>query len=302
MDVQLDSTSDLSSFYDKVFNLNPIVIIIISVVVILYFVLFSSLGSNNESGASTNGSKHISIIILETILWTIFIILILLNGIYYIFGIDIVASIKNIFSNKAEVELKLNSKNIGSDDYLTNALLDNKLVNAVKDNVSNTKDAVERQLGNSKEVYHISDNKYTYKDAKAVCNAFNGRLANYKEIEESYKKGGDWCNYGWSEAQMALFPTQYDKWFKLQKIERHEHDCGRPGVNGGFIDNENVRFGVNCYGLKPNITPQEREKMSDTPLYPLTQKEINFNKRVEYWKDKLPDIMVAPFNNATWNM
>ena len=50
---------------------------------------------------------------------------------------------------------------------------------------------------------------------------------------------------------MAYFPTQYDKWKKLQTIKGHENDCGRPGINGGFIDNPNVRFGINCFGYKP---------------------------------------------------
>jgi hypothetical protein len=31
---------------------------------------------------------------------------------------------------------------------------------------------------------------------------------------------------------MALFPTQKETWDKLQKIKGHEHDCGRPGING----------------------------------------------------------------------
>ena len=31
----------------------------------------------------------------------------------------------------------------------------------------------------------------------------------------------------------------------MQKIEGHEHDCGRPGVNGGYIANPNVNFSRN---------------------------------------------------------
>ena len=50
---------------------------------------------------------------------------------------------------------------------------------------------------------------------------------------------------------MALYPIN-QTWKKFQKIEGHEHDCGRPGLNGGYIKNPNVRFGVNCYGTNPN--------------------------------------------------
>ena len=54
-------------------------------------------------------------------------------------------------------------------------------------------------------------------------------------MEDAYEDGADWCSYGWSEDQMAFFPTQKEKWKKLQKIEGHKHDCGRPGINGGYI-------------------------------------------------------------------
>ena len=29
-----------------------------------------------------------------------------------------------------------------------------------------------------------------------------------------------------------------------------KHACGRPGINGGFIDNPYIKFGANCYGVK----------------------------------------------------
>ena len=45
---------------------------------------------------------------------------------------------------------------------------------------------------------------------------------------------------------------------KTSKNKGHEHDCGRPGINGGFIDNPNVRFGVNCFGTKPAISAEEQ--------------------------------------------
>ena len=37
--------------------------------------------------------------------------------------------------------------------------------------------------------------------------------------------------------QMALYPTQKKTYNKLQTIKGHEHDCGRPGINGGYIAN-----------------------------------------------------------------
>jgi len=101
-----------------------------------------------------------------------------------------------------------------------------------------------------KQVFNVSNNLYTYEEAQKVCAAFDASLANYNQIEAAYNNGGEWCNYGWSDGQMAYFPTQKDTWEKLQNNPNTKHACGRPGINGGFIDNPYIRFGANCYGVK----------------------------------------------------
>ena len=100
---------------------------------------------------------------------------------------------------------------------------------------------------------------------------------------------------------MALFPTQQATFDNLQKIKGHENDCGRPGVNGGYMVNPNLRFGVNCYGNKPKITSEEEDLMQYTTPYPETAEDIAFQKRVEFWKNKVSDILVSPFNYNTWS-
>jgi hypothetical protein len=100
---------------------------------------------------------------------------------------------------------------------------------------------------------------------------------------------------------MALFPTQKLTFDNLQKIKGHEHDCGRPGVNGGYIANPNVKFGVNCFGYKPKITSEEEEMMQNTTPYPKTEKDINMEKQVDFWKTKIDDILLSPFNYSTWS-
>ena len=100
---------------------------------------------------------------------------------------------------------------------------------------------------------------------------------------------------------MALFPTQKNTFNELQKIKGHEHDCGRPGVNGGYIGNPNVKFGVNCFGYKPSITSEEEEMMQNTSPYPKTEKDILLEKKVDYWKNKIDDILVSPFNYNSWS-
>jgi hypothetical protein len=87
----------------------------------------------------------------------------------------------------------------------------------------------------------------------------------------------------------------------LQNIKGHEHDCGRPGVNGGFIANPDVRFGINCYGFKPKITSAEADGMKTAAIYPKTLKDMEKQQRVAYWQTKLSDILVSPFNNDVWS-
>jgi hypothetical protein len=66
------------------------------------------------------------------------------------------------------------------------------------------------------QVFNIPGNDYDYINAQALCAAYGSRLATYPEIENAYSNGGEWCNYGWSEGQMALFPTQLKSFEKLQ--------------------------------------------------------------------------------------
>ena len=284
-----DSTNTLSSglgtvannTYDYINNLllNPSVIIILVFVLILYVVLFMSLGNNVESPSSPSipSSDTGSSAIITIILVAFFIVLIIINGLQYFFGLDIIAKLKNLFTENPEVDITV----------------DTSRTEAIKAPVP--------EILIRKQVFNIPENDYIYPDAKALCSAYGARLATYKEVEETYKDGGEWCNYGWSDDQMALFPTQQKTYDKLQKITGHENDCGRPGVNGGYIANPKVKFGVNCYGYKPRMNSNEEELMATEPLYPKTLKDIAMENRVKYWKDKLSSILVSPFNHNTWS-
>jgi hypothetical protein len=100
---------------------------------------------------------------------------------------------------------------------------------------------------------------------------------------------------------MALFPTQKKTFDNLQNIKGHEHDCGRPGVNGGYMSNPKTKFGVNCFGYKPKMTQEEEELMQLNTPYPKTEKDILMEKKIDYWKTKINDILVSPFNYNNWN-
>jgi hypothetical protein len=154
------------------------------------------------------------------------------------------------------------------------------------------------------EVYNISNNLYTYEDAKAVCKAMGSRLATYDEIEDAYNNGAEWSSYGWSEDQHAYFPTQKETWTKLQKVKGHEHDLGRPGVNGGYFSNPNVRFGVNCYGVKPPMTDAEKALMNarKDQVYPKSKEDQALDAKVEFWKANRNKMLVLNgYNTKAWS-
>jgi hypothetical protein len=162
-------------------------------------------------------------------------------------------------------------------------------------------------LGNTvlkDQVFNISNNLYTYDDAKAICKSYGSRLATYDDIEKSYNDGGEWCNYGWSENQMIYFPTQKSTWNELQKDPKRKNNCGRPGINGGYIDNPYMRFGVNCYGKKPSPTTADLTLMNSkmNQITPKTPEDELLDKKVKYWKDNASQLLkINSFNNNKWS-
>ena len=171
------------------------------------------------------------------------------------------------------------------------SLLDN-IFPSTKDEADEEKDVAVA----ADEVFNVSNNLYTYDDAKSVCSSYGARLASYDEIEKAYNEGAEWCNYGWSEGQMAFFPTQKDTWSVLQRNKAHANDCGRPGVNGGYMANPHIKFGVNCYGKKPvaseaDLALMNAKKASLTPA----AKDATDPKKE--WKDAV----LNSFNKDKWS-
>jgi hypothetical protein len=160
------------------------------------------------------------------------------------------------------------------------------------------------QLEKPDQVFNVNNNYYTYDDARAVCKAFDSRLATYDEIEKAYDHGAEWCNYGWSEGQMAYFPTQKSTWNKLQESELNKNSCGRPGINGGYFANPHIKFGVNCFGKKPKPTNLEKNMMEtkqETPI-PKTEEEIALDEKVKYYKENGDQLLqLNSFSKDKWS-
>jgi hypothetical protein len=261
---------------------NPLILVVLTVIILFYYIVFSYLGYNVKypQQEQSGGMRFI-----EIVMWGLVVFLVLINGIQYFFKIDIKTAVKNVFSGKPEVDIQIEPEEVLKG----------------KKGKASSQPIEPRSKSSFGEVFNIPGNEYTYEQGKALCKAYGSKLASYTQIEDAYKSGAEWCNYGWSANQLALFPTQKTTWHNLQKIKGHEHNCGRPGINGGFIKNPNVRFGVNCYGNKPNITTEEQKLMKNMTPYPLTKEDKHINSLVEKYKKNLSEFLVSPFNYKSWN-
>jgi len=276
MEVNTTTTTDPVNYYNKFNNfiLNPIVFIIIILIIVSYFAFSSSLGNSENSGFKSITGENSDGNFMGIVIVAILVILIIVNAFQYFFSISVTAYLTDLFTNKPKVDIVVDQST-----YQPSPVPEIKF---------------------KKQVFNIPGNYYNYTNAKALCQAYGSKLATYQQIEDSYKNGAEWCNYGWSDGQMALFPTQQNTFDNLQKIQGHENDCGRPGINGGYMINQQLKFGVNCYGNKPKITSEEEELMKTTTPYPETAQDIAFQKQVDFWKNKVDDILVSPFNYNTW--
>ena len=147
----------------------------------------------------------------------------------------------------------------------------------------------------TKEVFYIEGNDFAYNDAAPLCAAYNAELATYDQVSDAFSKGAEWCGYGWSQGGMALFPTQESTWNLMQKEldETKRTVCGRPGVNGGYFDPK-LKFGVNCYGVKPN-------GKVNLPLPVPGTDPSAFNKLVDKFKKMIAGLSLSPFNRDVWS-
>lgn len=166
---------------------------------------------------------------------------------------------------------------------------------------SSTSAIVEKVLpGGGNEVFNVSSNKYTFYDAQPLCKALGAQLASYEQVKEAWNRGADWCNYGWVKGQMAVYPTSDETYQKLQAgPEEQRMACGRPGINGGFFDNPEMRFGVNCYGQKPTQSKHD-EKRAEKGA-PTSPDALAFDKKVNQFKSEADHIGIMPFNDGKWS-
>ena len=274
-DAYNESDSLVREFIDNTGNfiLHPFTL---TILVILALIIYVKNSVSPDPNSLTGG--------IENIIWILLTIVVIINILYYYFDI----SFRKIVTNTYEFILDI-FKSIK--DFLFTLFGIDEVVDESSPEETNSSPVV------SEEVFHIPGNKYTYTEADGLCKAFGARLATYDEIEDSYNKGGEWCSYGWSEGQMAYFPTQKDTFNQLQKYPDQKNNCGRPGVNGGYMANPYIKFGVNCYGIKPEMTNKDERYMKASETRVHKRNNINNGNNSQ----NIDNVIVASFNTKDWN-
>lgn len=174
----------------------------------------------------------------------------------------------------------------------------------LSDAVAHKSDEIIKKLTlRRKEVFNIDNNAFTYNQAKKVCKAYGAKLATYGQVAVAQKNGANWCNYGWSANKMALYPIQKKYHEKIESNPKTKGNCGKPGVNGGRFKKLNYKFGVNCYGYRPEGIDGQLVYTSD-PIYKKLAKEqkkkkTDIHKYRKFIRENI--VEVRPFNDQKWS-
>jgi len=272
-DIKPNIIKKLHEFED--FGENPYSIFTIIIFIIVFYAIIYLIRLPMDSL-----SKPVSVMLIETIAILLFVVILISDFFKYMLKVDLLSLIiEGIIEFINYVSIEPTSKPTPKPT------------------------ATEKPVLEGDEVFNIRNNLYTYDEAKSVCSIYGAKLANYDQLEKSYNDGGEWCNYGWSDGQMALFPTQKDTWNNLQKSDKTKNACGRPGINGGYIKNKNMRFGVNCYGKKPKPSDKEKSLMNANieDKIPESDSDKALRKKIEIWKNNSDKILLLKsFNKKDW--
>jgi len=264
---------------------------IILIVIGMFYFVITALGGGGFGGAgggdANNGENTMfaNTSIIEILLWAIFIVIVLLNGFQYFFNTNITTELSNLFSTTPKIAI---SEAVPAESVTATGDL-----------------GAGPSLKMRKQVFHIPASVYDYDNAKALCEAYGAKLANIDQMEEAHKSGAEWCSYGWSDNQMILYPTQKATWDELQKNTdpAKKNSCGRPGINGGYIDNASMKVGVNCYGPKPEMNVGSSKMMANIQNYESGKMlDPKHEARIQQMKDKINDVVIAPFNKGAWSL
>jgi hypothetical protein len=286
------SLSSFKGFAENPYSIFTVVVFLLAFYTAIYFVQIPM----------TSIAKPFVIMIVETLTILLFVVLLIFDFFKYLLNIDLL---------EFSLDGIINFFNKSSPTSPPVSLKDQHIQLPTNNIPSGTCSPQSTPAVIAGEVFNIRNNLYTYQEAQEVCSIYGAKLATYDQIEKAYNDGAEWCNYGWSDGQMALFPTQKSTWDKLQKGVSScpskggpNNACGRPGINGGVIKNPNIRFGVNCYGKKPPPTCAEKQLMDANIEHkiPETQADRDLAAKMKVWKENADKfLLVNSFNRTQWS-
>lgn len=281
-DIFAGSLSSFKEFVDNPFSIFTVVIFLLALYTVIFVVKIPM----------TAALKPLSIMIIEMLALLLFVALLFVDFFKYVLKIDLLDLIFDGLINSIRSPTPVST---------TEAVP--KSTCPGETSVTGETPAPEG------EVFNIRNNLYTYDEAREVCSLYGAKLATYDQVEDAYNNGGEWCNYGWSEGQMALFPTQKSTWDALQKdvkpcSGKGNMSCGRPGINGGIIKNPKIRFGINCYGKKPAPSDSDKALMKANVeiKQPESKEDANLKAKMKVWKENADKfLLVNSFNKTKWS-
>ncbi|MEI8254955.1 MAG: hypothetical protein WCJ30_04710, partial [Deltaproteobacteria bacterium] len=100
-----------------------------------------------------------------------------------------------------------------------------------------------------------------------------------------------------------VYPTQQSTFDSLQTGTSDDERlaCGTVGVNGGFMDDPALRFGVNCYGDKPVESEHDLKNMLQNRIPPLTPDVLEQTKKELKYKSEQGQIGILPYRKGAWS-
>jgi hypothetical protein len=170
----------------------------------------------------THEAKPISIMLIESLAMIVLIILLICDFFKYFLNIDLINLtlsdlIKWFKTPESTTSTTKPSSTTSSSTTSSSTTPSNTTFDEINSAKNPTCISSSPTSDPSSEVFNIRNNIYTYDEAKTVCSIYGAKLATYDQVEKAYDLGGEWCNYGWSDGQMALFPTQKSTWSNYKK-------------------------------------------------------------------------------------
>ena len=85
----------------------------------------------------------------------------------------------------------------------------------------------------------------------------------------------------------------------MQKDPKTKFNCGKPGINGGYFDNPKLRFGINCYGIKPEGMSKSYPKGVNKDGSSSSESEEDVPKKD--WSKIHKDLQISGWDNYKWS-